>query len=81
MKKAAAIGYAPEQPAPRILASGKGREAEQIIAIAREAGVTVLEDPSLEAILDAAKTGDYIPEWCWDTMAKILAFVIAKEKE
>ncbi|MFP3043814.1 EscU/YscU/HrcU family type III secretion system export apparatus switch protein [Treponema primitia] len=80
MKKASAIAYSPDMPAPRIIASGRGREAEQIIAIAREAGITVVEDPGLEALLNAGKTGDYIPEWCWDTVAKILAFVIAREK-
>ncbi|WP_010257831.1 EscU/YscU/HrcU family type III secretion system export apparatus switch protein [Treponema primitia] len=80
MKKASALAYSPDMPAPRIIASGQGREAEQIIAIAREAGITVVEDPGLEALLNAGKTGDYIPEWCWDTVAKILAFVIAKEK-
>ncbi|GHT82203.1 hypothetical protein FACS1894137_00650 [Spirochaetia bacterium] len=80
MKRAAAIAYSPNMPAPKIIASGQGREAEWIIAIAREAGITVMEDPGLEALLQAGKTGDYIPEWCWDTAAKILAFVIAKEK-
>ncbi|GHV81130.1 hypothetical protein AGMMS49944_29210 [Spirochaetia bacterium] len=79
MKQASAIAYSPDMPAPKIVAAGRGREAERIIAIAREAGITVMEDPSLAALLQAGKTGDYIPEWCWDTVAKILAFVIAKE--
>jgi flagellar biosynthesis protein len=76
VKKASAIAYNPEMSAPRILAAGRGREAERIIAIAREAGVAVLEAPELEALLDAGKTGDYIPEWCWEAVAKILAWVI-----
>jgi flagellar biosynthesis protein len=65
--------------APRILAAGRGREAERIIAIAREAGVAVLEAPELEALLDAGKTGDYIPEWCWEPVAPILAWVIEQD--
>lgn len=81
MKKASAIAYSPDMPAPRIIAAGRGREAEQIIAIAREAGITVMEGPEMEALLNAGKTGDYIPQWCWDTVAKILAFVIAKERQ
>jgi flagellar biosynthesis protein len=68
-------------PAPRIIAAGRGREAERIIAIAREAGIAVVEGPEMEALLNAGKTGDYIPQWCWDTVAKILAFVIAREKQ
>ncbi|MDR1596183.1 MAG: EscU/YscU/HrcU family type III secretion system export apparatus switch protein [Treponema sp.] len=81
MKKASAIAYSPDMPAPRIIAAGRGRAAEQIIAIAREAGITVVEGPEMEALLNTGKTGDYIPQWCWDTVAKILAFVIAKEKQ
>jgi flagellar biosynthesis protein len=81
VKKASAIAYSPDMPAPRIIAAGQGREAERIIAIAREAGITVVEGPEMEALLNAGKTGDYIPQWCWDTVAKILAFVIAKEKQ
>jgi type III secretion system FlhB-like substrate exporter len=80
VKKASAIAYTPEMIAPRILAAGRGREAERIIGIARDAGVAVLEAPELEALLDAGKTGDYIPEWCWETMAKILAWVLAEER-
>jgi flagellar biosynthesis protein len=80
VKKASAIAYTPDMIAPRIVATGRGREAERIIAIARDAGVAVLEAPELEALLDAGKTGDYIPEWCWETMAKILAWVIAEER-
>jgi flagellar biosynthesis protein len=80
VKKASAIVYTPEMIAPRITATGRGWEAERIIAIARDAGVAVLEAPELEALLDAGKTGDYIPEWCWETMAKILTWVIVEER-
>ena len=74
-KIASAIGYSPGDPAPVLLASGRGREAERIIAIAREAGVEVVEDASLAALLDSVKPGDFIPPWCWEAAAKILAFV------
>jgi flagellar biosynthesis protein len=80
-KTASAIAYAPGDPAPRMLAAGRGREAERIIAVAKEAGVTVVEDPALAALLDTGiKTGDLIPVWCWEAAAKILAFVFAKER-
>ena len=75
-KLASAIGYEPGDPAPVLLASGKGREAERIIAIAQQAGVEVVEDAALAALLDtSAKPGDFIPPWCWEAAAKILAFV------
>jgi flagellar biosynthesis protein len=80
VKKASAIAYAPDMIAPRIIAAGRGREAERIIALARDAGVAVVEAPELEALLDAGKTGDYLPEWCWEAVAKILAWVIAEDR-
>jgi len=76
-KLASAIGYTTGDPAPLLLASGKGREAERIIAIAQQAGVEVVEDAALAALLDtSAKPGDFIPPWCWEAAAKILAFVV-----
>jgi flagellar biosynthesis protein len=80
-KKASAISYSPGDPAPLIVASGRGREAEYLIGLARDAGITVVEDPILAALLDAGKAGDYIPVWCWEAAAKILAFVFAKERK
>ena len=75
-KLASAIGYSPEDPAPVLLASGKDREAEHIVAIAEEAGIAVVEDAALAALLDtSAKPGDFIPPWCWEAAAKVLAFV------
>ena len=83
-KLATAIGYTPEDPAPQLLASGRGREAERIISIAREAGVAVVEDTALAIVLDSwaggrnglrVKPGDFIPPWCWEAAAKILVFV------
>ena len=81
-KLASAIGYSPGDPAPALLASGKGREAERIVAIAEEAGITVIEDSALAAVLNSwadspsAKPGSYIPPWCWEAVAVILAFVM-----
>jgi flagellar biosynthesis protein len=75
-KLASAIRYSPEDPAPQLLASGRDREADRIIAIAQEAGVTVVEEPALAAMLDTGvRPGDFIPPWCWEAAARILAFV------
>ena len=79
-KLASAIEYKGDV-APVLLASGRGKEADQIIAIAEKAGITVVEDATLAAMLDmGAKPGDYIPPWCWEAAAKILAFVIKADK-
>jgi flagellar biosynthesis protein len=76
-KLASAIGYKTGDFAPTLLAAGRDREAEQIIAVAQKAGVAVVEDEALAVLLDtSAKPGDFIPPWCWEAAAKILAFVI-----
>ena len=80
-KIACAIGYSPGDPAPELLASGRGREADRIIAIAGESGIAVLEDAALASLLDAScKPGDFIPPWCWEAAAKALVFVMKTEK-
>jgi len=82
MKKASAIAYNDEEGVPRLLAKGRGREAERIIALAKEAGIEIVEDSSLAALLDAGvKPGDFVPPWCWEAVAKILAFVLSEEDE
>ena len=81
IKKAAAIAYTPPEPAPLLLAAGTGRNAELILEEALKAGIEIVKDPALAALLEAARPGDYIPSWCWEAAAKILAFVFAREKE
>ena len=81
-RKASAVAYNQEEGIPRLLAKGRGREAEKIIALAREAGIEIVEDTGLAALLDAGvKPGDFIPPWCWEALAKILAFVLSKEEK
>jgi len=81
-KIAGAIGYSPEKDiAPRVLAIGKGRTAEQIISVARESGVAIIEDSALAALLESnVNPGELIPVWCWEAVAKILVFVRAELK-
>ena len=82
MKKAQAIAYNSEEGVPRLLAKGRGRDAEKILAVARELGIEIVEDSSLAALLDAGvKPGDFVPPWCWEAVAKILAFVLSKEEK
>ena len=82
MKKAQAIGYNVEEGVPRLLAKGRGREAEMILVLAKEAGIEIIEDSALAILLDAGvNPGDFIPPWCWEAVAKILAFVLSKEEK
>ena len=46
-RSAAALNYETGDDAPRVVASGHGFVAEKIIALAREHGVEIHEDPDL----------------------------------
>ena len=82
MKKASAVAYNRDEGIPRLLARGRGWEAERIIALARESGIEIVEDSTLAALLDTGvKPGDFIPPWCWEALAAILAFVLSEEEK
>ena len=74
--RAVALRYAPERSgAPRVTASGSGRTADRIIALAREAGVDLVEDPDLLEVLARVPVGEQIPAELFQAVAEILAFV------
>ncbi len=80
VKRAAALAYNVGDPAPRVIAAGRGAAAERVVELARAAGVKIVEDAALAALIDAStEVGDYIPSWCWGAVAEILAFVLAEE--
>lgn len=80
--KAAALGYNQrEDEAPRVLASGKGRVAERIVEIARDAEVPIVEDAALVSALLVLELGEEIPEELYETVARILAFIYNVDRE
>ena len=73
---AVALGYDPEKDsAPRVLATGKGLIAEQIIAIAEERGIPIRKDPVLLAALSDLDIDQLIPPELYAVVAEVLAFV------
>ena len=60
--------------APRISALGQDALAEEIIALAREHGVPLLENAELAALLAQLDLGDEIPETLYRCVAQIIAF-------
>ena len=60
--------------APRITALGHDEVAEQIIALAREHGVPLLENAELAMLLAQLDLGDEIPETLYRCVAQIIAF-------
>ncbi len=60
--------------APTVSAKGEGDLAEEIIAIAREHGVPLYENPELVRSLARLDLGDEIPELLYRVIAEIIAF-------
>ncbi len=67
--------------APKVVASGKGKIAEQIVATAEEAGIHIQEDSDLVELLAKVPLGDEIPIELYQTVAEVLAFVYQVNKK
>jgi flagellar biosynthesis protein len=82
LRKAAALRYDPEQDSvPVLLAKGKGYMAERIIALAREHGIHVHEDPRLVELLMSLDIAEMIPPQLYQVVARVLAAVYRVNKE
>lgn len=79
--KAVALTYESDRDdAPRVVAKGEGFIAEQIVAVARAAGVHVREDRSLVEILSKLDIDSPIPTEAFTAVAAILTYVYQQEK-
>lgn len=73
---ACALRYRPPQDsAPRLTATARGRLAERIIRVAEDAGVPVREDATLAELLSAIELMDEIPPELYQPVAVLLAAV------
>lgn len=76
MQKAVALAGEPEREArPRIVASGRGGVAEQILQVAFANDVKVREDADLVEVLSAVEVDSEIPLEAMAAVAEILAYV------
>lgn len=60
---------------PRIVASGRGSVAEQILAIAQAEGIHVRKDADLAEVLVALDVGSDIPVEAFAAVAEILSYI------
>jgi flagellar biosynthesis protein len=78
MKKRAAVALrydAITDKAPKITAKGHGLVADKIIALARDKGVPIREDPDLVQVLSQLDLEREIPPSLYQVVAELLAFV------
>ncbi len=80
IRHAIALGYDPNEAAPRIIASGKGHLAERILEGARENEIPVHRDGKLADTLARLEIGELIPPELYEVVAEILVFVDAVDK-
>lgn len=74
-KVSVALQYEPGDAAPKILATGRGLIADQIVEKAKESDVPVYEDAKLAKTLSKLDIGDMIPPELYNVVAEILVFV------
>ena len=63
------------QSSPKVVATGRGDLAEQIIAAAKLAGVDIVQDPDLLEVLSRVPAGEEIPAELFQAVAEILTFI------
>lgn len=79
-RTAVALGYQPDEEAPKIIASGRGYLADKILEGAAESKIPVHKDDKLANTLAKLDIGDYIPPELYDVVAEILIFVDSMDK-
>ena len=80
-RRAVALRYdAQRDSAPRVVAKGNRILADRIIALAKESGVHIHEDPDLVGLLAKLDVDATIPEGLFRAVAEVLAFVYRLNK-
>ncbi|MGD9654653.1 MAG: EscU/YscU/HrcU family type III secretion system export apparatus switch protein [Sulfuricurvum sp.] len=76
MKKAVALRYKPEKEnAPRVVASGKGSAAENIIKVAELHNLPIQKDEDLVEMLSKIEIDREIPEKLYVAVAEVFKFI------
>ena len=73
---ATALQYNSENDsAPRVVASGQRKVAEQIIAEAKKHNIAIYEDTARTSALSTVNLGEEIPPELYQVVAQVLAYV------
>jgi flagellar biosynthesis protein len=75
-RQAVALRYAPKKdPAPKLVAKGRGYLADKILELARQHNIPIREDRNLLQILSRLDLEEEIPPEVYKAVAEILAFI------
>ncbi len=75
MKKAVALRYSTNVPAPFIVGNASGAVVRRLLKIASEYDIPVVENDILTETLFMLKPGDFIPEEVYSIVADIFIFI------
>ena len=79
---AAALKYDPVgHDAPEVVAAGRGLIAEEIVRLAKEHNVPLLEDAQLVEALSRLNMTESIPRELYAVVAEVLAYVFRVDEE
>ncbi|MDI2589274.1 EscU/YscU/HrcU family type III secretion system export apparatus switch protein [Psychrobacillus sp. NEAU-3TGS] len=81
-KEAIALNYKPSVvDVPTVVAKGKGKIAENILAKAKEHNVPIQQDASLVELLGQLDINQSIPEELYQAVAEVFAFIYKVDQE
>lgn len=81
-KEAIALSYDPNVgDAPKVVAKGKGKIAENILNKAKEHDVPIQEDPTLVELLGQLEVDEKIPEQLYQAVAEVFAYIYQMDRE
>jgi len=82
MKKAAALRYdSSKESAPRVIAKGKGKSAENIIKIAELHNLPIKKDEDLIELLSKVEIDKEVPEALYKAVAEVFSFIYKVTKK
>lgn len=82
MKKAAALRYdSTKEKAPRLVAKGKGRGADNIIKIAQLHNLPIRKDEDLIELLSKVEINKEVPEALYKAVAEVFSFIYRATKK
>ena len=81
-RKAATLRYDQDRDnAPIVSAAGKGYVAEEIIKLAEDNNIPIVEDSTLVEILAELNINEHIPEELYQVVAEVFAFIYQTDKK
>ncbi|NPA59844.1 MAG: type III secretion system protein [Epsilonproteobacteria bacterium] len=81
MKKAAALRYdASKESAPRLLAKGNGKSAQNIIKLAKLHDIPIKKDEDLIELLSKVELDKEVPEAMYKAVAEVFSFIYKMSK-